>query len=105
YGQEGQGVELFQATSKGGAPREAQECSGHKPSAKQSAPLLDSRRSWKIGRDGRSSWRIVVLRQNLGRRQAVDLSALIWTQSQLDDPSPAPPASSPPFLFGGHRQL
>src|SRR6266446_5178460 len=38
---------------------------------------------------------VPVLRQNLGRRQVVDLSALIRTQSQLDDPSPAPPASIP----------
>src|SRR5207247_2977774 len=39
----------------------------------------------------------IVLRQNLARRQVVDLSALIRTQSQLDDPSPAPPASTPPL--------
>src|SRR5438876_2543116 len=30
-------------------------------------------------------------------RHVVDLSTLIRTQSQLDDPSPVPPASSPPL--------
>src|SRR5437016_5428548 len=37
-----------------------------------------------------------VLRQNLGRRQVVDLSALIRRESRLDDHPLAPRASTPP---------
>src|SRR5438093_7600285 len=42
-----------------------------------------------------------VLRQNLGRRQVVDLSALIRSESRLDDHSPAPRASTPPLPLRG----
>src|SRR5438132_4904165 len=40
-----------------------------------------------------------VLRQNLGRRQVVDLSALIRRESWLDDHPLAPPASTPPVTL------
>src|SRR2546425_13137974 len=44
----------------------------------------------------RRSRKSPVLRQNLGRRQVVDLSALIRRESRLDDHPLAPPASTPP---------
>src|SRR5207247_7819688 len=54
-----------------------------------------SRKYWPQGSDERLHL-CTVLRQNLGRRQVVDLSALIRRESRLDDPPLAPPASTPP---------
>src|SRR3989441_247177 len=52
----------------------------------------------------RRSRKSPVLRQNLGRRQVVDLSALIRRESRLDDHPLAPPASTLPRRRGaGHR--
>src|SRR3989454_2052494 len=52
---------------------------------------LGGRKAWGLARSSSP-----VLRRNLGRRQVVDLSALIRRESQLDDHPLAPPSSTPP---------
>ena len=48
---------------------------------------------------------ILSLAKTTSAGQVVDSSALMRRESRRHDHSPAPLASAPPLLFGGHRQL